>query len=106
MTDLSNIGREAKELDTKHISERIRLEKRSLKKIIVAIAFYGIGMFFKFIDQESKDSTLSSLGAESRSTFINVFSQLLVLLLIAISHLFVLFLRTCDPDTANGWCSK
>jgi hypothetical protein len=44
MTDLSNIGKEAKELDTKPISERIRLEKRSYKKLLGAIAFYGIGM--------------------------------------------------------------
>jgi hypothetical protein len=56
-------------------------------------SFYGVGYFFEFIDIESEDSALSELGAESGSTFINVLSQLLVLLLISILHLFVLALK-------------
>jgi hypothetical protein len=54
---------------------------------------YGIGNFFEFIDFESENSALKSLGAESGSTFINVLSQLLMLLLILIFHLFALTLR-------------
>jgi flagellar biogenesis protein FliO len=54
---------------------------------------YGIGYFFEFFDFESEDSALSSLGAESGSTFINVLSQLLMLLLLIIMHLFALTLR-------------
>jgi hypothetical protein len=55
---------------------------------------YGIGYFFELIDFESEDSTLSSLGAESGSTFVNVLSQLQMLLLLFIMHLFVLTLRS------------
>jgi hypothetical protein len=63
---------------------------------------YGIGYFFEFIDLESEDSALSSLGAESGSTFVNVLSQLLMLMLILILHIFALILRKCDPNRANG----
>jgi hypothetical protein len=54
---------------------------------------FGIGYLFEFIDFESENSALSSLGAESGSTFVNVLSQLLMLLLIFILHLFALTLR-------------
>jgi hypothetical protein len=54
---------------------------------------YGVGHLFKFIDFESENSALSSLGAESGSTFLNVLSQLLMLLMILILHLFALSLR-------------
>jgi hypothetical protein len=56
-------------------------------------SLYGIGHFFEFIDLESEDSALSSLGAESGSTFVNVLSQLLMFLLIIILHLFALSLK-------------
>jgi hypothetical protein len=56
-------------------------------------SLYGVGHFFEFIDLESKDSILSSLGANSGSTFVNVLSQLLMLLLVLILHLFTLTLR-------------
>jgi cysteine-rich repeat protein len=69
-------------------------------------SLYGIGHFFEFIDVESEDSALSSLGAESGSTFINVLSQLLMLLLILILHLLSLTLRNWDPNRAHGWLSK
>jgi hypothetical protein len=54
---------------------------------------YGIRYFFDFIDFEQKDSALFSLGAESGSTFVNVLSQLLMLLMILILHLFALPLK-------------
>jgi signal transduction histidine kinase len=65
-------------------------------------SLYGIGHFFEFIDLESEDSALSSLGAESGSTFVNVLSQLLMLLLIIILHLFTLTFRKCDPNISSG----
>jgi glycopeptide antibiotics resistance protein len=57
-------------------------------------SLYGIGYLFEFIDLEQRDSALSSLGAESGSTFVNVLSQLLMLLMILILHLFALTLRS------------
>jgi hypothetical protein len=51
---------------------------------------YGVGHFFEFIDFESEDSALLLLGAESGSTFVNVLSQLLMLLILFILHLFAL----------------
>jgi hypothetical protein len=57
-------------------------------------SLYGIGYLFEFIDFEQRDSALSSLGVESGSTFINVLSQLLMLLIILILHLFALTLRS------------
>jgi cysteine-rich repeat protein len=69
-------------------------------------SLYGIGHFLEFIDLESENSALSSLGAESGSTFVNVLSQLLMLLLIIILHLFTLTFRKCDPNRSNGWWSK
>ena len=38
------IGKEARELDEKPISERLRIERRSIKKISVALLFYCIIM--------------------------------------------------------------
>ena len=38
------IGKEARELDKKPISERLRIERRSIKKITVALLFYCIIM--------------------------------------------------------------
>jgi hypothetical protein len=46
MTNLSSIGRKAKELDEMHISERVRIERSSLKKVLVALFFYGFMMLF------------------------------------------------------------
>ena len=40
-----DIGREAKELDEKDIMERIRVEKRSIKRMIGAIIIYTLTMF-------------------------------------------------------------
>jgi cysteine-rich repeat protein len=67
---------------------------------------YGIGHLFEFIDFECEDSALASLGAESGSTFVNVLSQIFMLLLIFILHLFALTLMNWDPARANGWWSK
>jgi len=38
------IGKEAKELDNKHISERIRVEKSIFKKVVGATLIYFITM--------------------------------------------------------------
>ncbi|MFX0020002.1 MAG: hypothetical protein ACFFAK_04905 [Promethearchaeota archaeon] len=38
------IGKEARELDEKPISERLRIGRRSIKKISVALLFYSIIM--------------------------------------------------------------
>ncbi|MFX1555043.1 MAG: hypothetical protein ACFFBV_14045 [Promethearchaeota archaeon] len=38
------IGKEARELDEKPITERLRIERRSIKKISVALLFYCIVM--------------------------------------------------------------
>jgi len=38
------IGKEARELDEKPISERLKLEKNSKKKIGIAFIFYSITM--------------------------------------------------------------
>ncbi|MFW9947359.1 MAG: hypothetical protein ACFFBZ_07905 [Promethearchaeota archaeon] len=38
------IGKEARELDEMPISERLRVERRSIKKITVALLFYCIIM--------------------------------------------------------------
>ncbi|MFX0043460.1 MAG: hypothetical protein ACFE8L_11165 [Candidatus Hodarchaeota archaeon] len=38
------IGIEAKELDNKHISERIKIEKSTFKKIVGALLIYLITM--------------------------------------------------------------
>jgi len=46
MENTSTIGKEAKELDKKHISERVRVKRSSLKKVLIAIIFYSIMMFF------------------------------------------------------------
>jgi len=45
------IGKEAKELDEKPISERIRVERKSIKKIGYAMIFYSIVMvlFYYFL---------------------------------------------------------
>ncbi|MFX1312725.1 MAG: hypothetical protein ACFFHD_08950 [Promethearchaeota archaeon] len=45
------IGKEAKELDQKSISERVKIEKRSIKRIIVALCVYGITitLFYFFL---------------------------------------------------------
>ncbi|MDX1799059.1 MAG: hypothetical protein R3255_10455 [Candidatus Lokiarchaeia archaeon] len=43
------IGREARELDTKPIKERLRIERRSIKRIGYAIIFYSIIMFIFYI---------------------------------------------------------
>lgn len=40
MIDSGQIGQKARELDEKSISERIKLKRRSLKKIIGAIFVY------------------------------------------------------------------
>jgi hypothetical protein len=65
-------------------------------------SLYGIGHFFEFIDLESEDFALSSLGAESGSTFVNVLFQLLIFLLLIILHLFALTFRKCDPNRGHG----
>jgi hypothetical protein len=44
MPDNWEIGKEAKELDQKSIVERIKIEKRSIKKIIGALFIYSIIM--------------------------------------------------------------
>jgi cysteine-rich repeat protein len=69
-------------------------------------SLYGIGHILELIDFKPTDSALSLLGAESGSTFINVLSQLLMLILIFILHLFALSLRNCDPKMADGRWSK
>jgi len=38
------IGKEARELDGKPISERLKVEKRSIMKIFVALLFYSLLM--------------------------------------------------------------
>ncbi len=38
------IGKEARELDEKPILERAKIEKSSLKKIIIALIYYSITM--------------------------------------------------------------
>ncbi|MFX1573828.1 MAG: hypothetical protein ACFFB0_13850 [Promethearchaeota archaeon] len=45
------IGKEAKELDQKSISERIKIGKHSIKKIIGALLIYGFTMtlFYFFL---------------------------------------------------------
>ncbi len=44
------IGKEARELDEKPISERLRVERQSIKKIVVALLFYCIiMMLFYFL---------------------------------------------------------
>jgi len=45
------IGKEAKELDQKSISERIKIEKRSIKRIVGALLIYcfTITLFYFFL---------------------------------------------------------
>jgi len=44
------IGKEARELDEKPIMERMRVEKRSIMKVIVALLFYFVVMvLFSFV---------------------------------------------------------
>jgi hypothetical protein len=69
-------------------------------------SLYGIEYLVDFIDFELEDSAFASLGVESGSTFVNVLTQILVLLMILMLHLFVLTLRNCDPNKANGCLSK
>ncbi|MFX1315958.1 MAG: hypothetical protein ACFE9T_08850 [Promethearchaeota archaeon] len=44
MEDNWEIGIEARKLDDKHISERIKLERKSFKKIVGAVLIYFITM--------------------------------------------------------------
>ncbi len=44
-----DIGKEARELDEKKIMERIRLEKRSIKKVIFALMIYFLTMYIFYI---------------------------------------------------------
>ncbi|MGQ4875512.1 MAG: hypothetical protein ACTSVV_05665 [Promethearchaeota archaeon] len=46
-----NIGTKAKQLDQKSISERLRIEKRSIRKMFVALGIYFIfiGIFTIFL---------------------------------------------------------
>ena len=45
------IGREARELDEKPILERIKIEKHSIKKIVIALCCYSLVMilFYFFL---------------------------------------------------------
>lgn len=43
------IGKEASELDEKPISERIKIKKRSLKRIVLALMFYFLMMIIFYI---------------------------------------------------------
>ncbi|MBY8983146.1 MAG: hypothetical protein KGD57_09370 [Candidatus Lokiarchaeota archaeon] len=50
MSKSCKIGMEAKELDEKKIVERLKLERKSIKKMIIAILFYILVMIgFNFI---------------------------------------------------------
>lgn len=50
MSESWEIGKEARELDEKPISERIRINKGSIKKIGLALAFYTfIIIIFYFV---------------------------------------------------------
>jgi cysteine-rich repeat protein len=65
---------------------------------------YGIGSFLTWIDFNNENSTLKSVGVQSGSTFRNVLSQLLTLLLIIMIHLLVIALRKCDPENIySSW---
>lgn len=43
------IGKKAKEMDEKSINERMKLKKRSIKRIIGALIIYFITMFLFYI---------------------------------------------------------
>ncbi|MFX0008059.1 MAG: hypothetical protein ACFFA7_17515 [Promethearchaeota archaeon] len=43
------VGKEARELDTKPVKERLRIERRSIKRIGYAIIFYSITMFIFYL---------------------------------------------------------
>ncbi len=51
MPVVSEIGKEARELDEKPILERLKVEKRSIKKIIIALLFFSltITLFYFFL---------------------------------------------------------
>jgi len=51
MIDSGQIGQKARELDEQSISERMKLKKRSLKKVIGAIFVYiaFMSLFFLFL---------------------------------------------------------
>ncbi len=44
-----DIGQKAKELDEKTISERVKVDKRSLKKVMLAFLFYFLIMIAFYI---------------------------------------------------------
>ena len=43
------IGKEASELDSKPIKERMKIEKSSIKKIGIALILYSVAMVFFYI---------------------------------------------------------
>lgn len=51
MSDSWEIGKEAKELDEKPIFEKMKIEKRSIKKVAGALLFYFLTMilFYFFL---------------------------------------------------------
>ncbi|MFW9873577.1 MAG: hypothetical protein ACFFG0_10770 [Candidatus Thorarchaeota archaeon] len=49
MTKIWEIGKEARELDKKPISERLKVESTSIKKIIFALLFYVLTMMLFLI---------------------------------------------------------
>lgn len=54
---------------------------------------YALSNFLKFIDSDPESSNLDPIEVESGSTFINMFSQLLLLVLVILIHLLVVFMR-------------
>ena len=44
MADNWEIGKEARELDNKSMKERMKIEGRSIKKIVIALIFYSLTM--------------------------------------------------------------
>jgi cysteine-rich repeat protein len=60
----------------------------------------------EFFDFGQQNPTLEMMGVENGSTLKNIFSQIFIIFVVVIFHLFAITLRNWDPDDSSGKFTK